>query len=54
LAGNRFKHAAVYVHLAAKDLDYAVFTLNGLKKEVDIEENKFKPNTCQDVLVRIH
>ena len=40
------KMPSVYVHLAAKDLDDALFALNGLVKKKDESQAEFKPNIC--------
>jgi len=37
---------SVYVHLAAKDLDDALFALNGIEKKPERVENEFKLNVC--------
>jgi len=37
---------SVYIHLAGKDVDEAIFTLNGIKKKPEKEEKAFRPNIC--------
>lgn len=37
---------SVYIHLAGKDVDEAIFALNGMKKKPDKKDEIFKPNIC--------
>lgn len=37
---------SVYIHLAGKDVDDAIFTLNGIKRKPEKEENGFTPKIC--------
>ncbi len=37
---------SVYIHLAGKDVDEALFALNGMTKKTDSDEKTFKSNVC--------
>jgi hypothetical protein len=38
--------ASVYVHLSGRDVDNALFRLNGLKVNEKVKEEEFKPLNC--------